>query len=621
MSKLKVFLLLLITYLAYLPVSFAQSTAVLSYDKEAFFDGKKKKTTYTYKVLIGDKENHELGDLSIDYSLGEDVVIHEASIYTLNGQKIRALKKKDFQKKNAVSDGAFHDDTYQMYASLKTNQYPHVLHFSYTITSKEMLYLAGWYPKVYAHIPTLKSSLTVKYPKDFPVRIKEDACFEYQEFNGEEYNIQKWSVKENLEYNPERNSPHIRNIFPVVEILPETISYGVDHKVKSWTEFGEWIRILNAGLDDLTAQEKVKIHALTDTLTDPCEKVKVLYNYLQDNTRYINVSLGIGGLKSHPASYVCENKYGDCKALTNYMQSMLSEIGIPSFMVDVYAGKQIKSIDTEFPSQQFNHVILGVVVDADTIFLENTSKVHPFNYLGSFTQNRKALWIEQGKSRLVDLPALTKENTVDSIAYTFSLADENEIRKVKVDFTSSGGQLFEALNSYKNSSDKKQEKVFRSHLLPFAIGAMDSMQIVKEDRNSTFITGSFQGECKRLEKKIASFRVITLPRIINTEIEKPSEREHPYWVNLVIHKKEHFEFSIDKIEQLKVELPKDFELKSKYGEYKDHYYIKEGKVCLDRSIYIKPNQISLEDYPTFYDFYKAIHSRSRKTSIIIKQQS
>ncbi len=71
-----------------------------------------------------------------------------------------------------------------------------------------------------------------------------------------------------------------------------------------------------------------KVHELTDHLTDKRQKVFALYDYLQKNTRYISVQLGIGGWQPFPADYVATKRYGDCKALSNFMVALLKEAGI-----------------------------------------------------------------------------------------------------------------------------------------------------------------------------------------------------------------------------------------------------------------------------------------------------
>ena len=150
-------------------------------------------------------------------------------------------------------------------------------------------------------------------------------------------------------------------------------------------------------------------------VTNKQEQIKILYHYLQDETRYVNISIKTGGLKPFPAAFVTEKKYGDCKALTNYMKAMLSHIGITSYYSKIFAADAVKNIDKSFPSQQFNHVILCVPFEKDTIWLDCTSK-GPFNYLGTFTQNRDAYIIKKNSSFFAKTPVLKFKDVLDVIS-------------------------------------------------------------------------------------------------------------------------------------------------------------------------------------------------------------
>ena len=81
------------------------------------------------------------------------------------------------------------------------------------------------------------------------------------------------------------------------------------------------------------------------------EKAKIVYRYVQDNTRYISVQVGIGGIQPIAAIEVDELKYGDCKGLTNYTQALLDIAGVESFYTIVQAGKEIVDFDSDFASR------------------------------------------------------------------------------------------------------------------------------------------------------------------------------------------------------------------------------------------------------------------------------
>jgi hypothetical protein len=114
--------------------------------------------------------------------------------------------------------------------------------------------------------------------------------------------------------------------------------------------------------------------------------------------------LGIGGLKPFPASFVEKKKYGDCKALSNYMKHLLKVAGIKSYAAIIKSGSNAFPADPSFPNEGFDHVILCVPNDKDTIWLECTSKLPKPGILGNFTENRNALLITENGGVLVNTP-------------------------------------------------------------------------------------------------------------------------------------------------------------------------------------------------------------------------
>jgi hypothetical protein len=55
---------------------------------------------------------------------------------------------------------------------------------------------------------------------------------------------------------------------------------------------------------------------------EPIMKAKLIYDYVQQKSRYVSIQVGIGGWKPMDASDVDRLGYGDCKGLTNYTKAL-----------------------------------------------------------------------------------------------------------------------------------------------------------------------------------------------------------------------------------------------------------------------------------------------------------
>lgn len=130
-----------------------------------------------------------------------------------------------------------------------------------------------------------------------------------------------------------------------------------------------------------------------------------------------------------PAASVDELGYGDCKALTNYTRVLLESQGIPSYYTVVYGGER-KHLDPEFPSMQGNHVILNIPQEDQDIWLECTSQSIPFDFLGSFTDDRYALKLTPEGGELVKTPAYDAKRNLTRTEAEIYLQEENFIADI-----------------------------------------------------------------------------------------------------------------------------------------------------------------------------------------------
>src|SRR5690606_33428173 len=249
-----------------------------------------------------------------------------------------------------------------------------------------------------------------------------------------------------------------------IYLSPSLFEYdSYNGKMDSWDNFGKWVASLNKNRNNLPVQTKEKIIALPANLSTTEEKTKAVYEYMQNKTRDVSSSLGSGGWQPFQADVVDQVGSGDCKALSNYMVSMLDVIGIKSHYVLIYSGETYRTLNTQFPSPQFNHAIVCVPNGQDTVWLECTSQTNPFGYMGKHTGGRKALAITREGASIVSTPEYITEHNVQSRNATVIMDGKGD-GKAKIKTTYSGLQYEnENLNWVLNNQYDKQEKWIRSN--------------------------------------------------------------------------------------------------------------------------------------------------------------
>ncbi|RYY53358.1 MAG: transglutaminase domain-containing protein, partial [Chitinophagaceae bacterium] len=240
------------------------------------------------------------------------------------------------------------------------------------------------------------------------------------------------------------------------------------------------------------------------------ELIENLYRYLQRNTRYVGVQLGIGGWRPFPAEYVAANGYGDCKALSNYMVALLKEAGIPSLYSLVRAGGDISDVDGSFPSANFNHVIVCVPGTSDTTWLECTSQTVAAGYLGDFTGNRHILLVTDEGGVLVRTPVYTIDQNKQDRKVNAVLSPDGTLL-VKT-MTSYQGLQQDDLHGMLNALTRDKVHEYLQDQLDFA--TYEVKQFGYDERRASLPEVS-----ERLELEVSNYATITGKRLfINPNI-------------------------------------------------------------------------------------------------------
>lgn len=368
-------------------------------------------------------------------------------------------------------------------------------------------------------------------------------------------------------------------------------------------------------INTLTESEKVKIASEISGVNDETEKIRKLYHYLQDNTRYINVSIDKGGIKPYPAMYVCENKYGDCKALTNCFKSILEHIGIKSYYTLVYAGEPNHKINKLFPASRFNHIILYIPLKNDTIWLDSTSK-GPFNYLGTFTQNREALVIDDIKGGIVKTPALQPNDVLEtrSISITYKKEQPAEIH-FENNFK---GETFEKIRQLENSyNEQEKNQILRNYIIEKDLELID-YKIIQKERDYKDICLIYNAKSSSIYKKYGNEIIVNNIPFETPQINKPSERKLPLQIDYPICKTDTLNYSFPEGYILSSK-PEDISISEKtFGSYSIKFLQKENGIQVIKSMLINSGEYPLSEYQKFYDFCNKILNLEKGKHIILK---
>jgi len=565
------------------------------------------------ELQINNAQGTGNAEIKIPYTKGNPIKDLKAGIYDVLGNKVRGLKNKDVTKANAFSYSQFHGDDMICSFKLIHNRYPYVIKYSFTEETHDYLYLAYWFPRKYKKVPVKKARLMVKVPEEYRFKkflLGVDSAKVVTEEGKTTY---EWEADDVAYSAREAYGPQLKELLSQVVLIPETFRYGLTGNTKSWKDFGVWLTKLNANLHNLTDAEKVKIDALTSNCQSDLEKVQVLYQYLQDNTRYINVALDIGGLQTKDAKYVCTNKYGDCKALTNYMQAMLAYVGIKSIYTVVYAGHQPIQIHQEYPSQQFNHVILSVPMAKDTLWLECTDKTSPFNYLGTFTQNRPALLVDGEQSRLIQTPALSIDDVLSNYSTTVKVKGNGEATMEAA--IRLRGRWFDYMRGLDTSLPERDKLEYIEYLELFENGDIKSFELLRGNRQEKALDLKVNAALNDAVENIGSRLLIKPIRPFYFTLDKPEQRKqevrfnYPYNVNdTIIY---HLPRRVEDVSGIKSK-----EIISDYGSYKREVLFHDKELKIIRHIKINSAFYQLSKYEGLYAFLQACKREELQKGIV-----
>ena len=199
---------------------------------------------------------------------------------------------------------------------------------------------------------------------------------------------------------------------PLEPPLASTAGHVHVSTYKSWDDMGKWYWGLVK--DQFVADDEVKrrVTEVTKGLTTPEDKVRAIYDYVVQKTRYVALEFGIHGFKPYRCAQIFARGFGDCKDKATLIVTMLKEAGIPATIVILRTGMRGDFEGAPASLAPFDHAI--AYVPSMNLYLDGTAEFTGSRELPAMDRGALALRIHEGKPELVHLPEPPPEESVTS---------------------------------------------------------------------------------------------------------------------------------------------------------------------------------------------------------------
>ena len=631
--------LLLLTLLAFVPGTFAGGPAKYevakipsSLTEKANAVVRSYETTFTIKsaasatkkikyviTLLNEKAGDE-ATLVVPYDKTIKVNYIRASLYSAQGQLVKQLKKSNIRDQSAVSNGSVHEDNRIKYATLAQTQYPYTVEFEYEESYSVSLFYPTWSPQGEEYLAVERASFEVVVPAGLDLRYKEVNLPQKVSVSVENGNKKYfWEVSQLTAKESEPFQPKFHELVPMVYTAPADFEYD-DYKgsMRDWKSFGLWINQLNANRDQLPQATVEKLRQLTAAEKDDYAKIRKVYEYMQANTRYVSIQLGIGGFQPFEASFVDTKGYGDCKALSNYTKALLKAVGIEAYYTLIKAGRNAPDIQKDFASSQFNHVVLCVPVQQDTVWLECTSQTEAAGYAGSFTGGRHALLITPEGGKIVRTPHYQADDNVQRRRAVVKIdLQGNATAHVATTYTGLQQDVVAAV--LEESPEEQKKWLYKQVEIPsFDISAfsfsraknrtpsvteiltLTAPKYMSQSGKRMFLNANFMNHATSVPAKVDNrqLEIVTSWAYFDTDTVQYQLPEAGFQVEFV---------------------PEQQKFSSKFGEYSSSVKVEGNTVTYIRTLRMHKGRYPAATYDELIDFYKKMMKADKAQVVLVNK--
>ena len=570
------------------------------------------KVTEIITVLKEDGKEH--GHVVVFLDKFRDLKSFSGKVTDASGKVIKKIGKKDLTT-SAWSSEMASDNKYSYY-EYQPAKYPYTVRYEYEVKIKNGI---AYYPKF---VPVTGYKLSVeqaKYRIQTPTGMKIYYKAERmpndkpEESKVKENTVYEWSVTQISAIEHEPYSPDFQDIVPILHVAPDDFCMeGQCGNMSDWNNLGKWVGKLLTGRDVISPQLKEKMLALTADAANEKEKIQRIFKYLQSTTRYVSIQLGIGGFQPMSAAEVEKTGFGDCKALSNYMKSLLSAVGINSIYTVISTDRA--DLHTDFSNLgQMNHVILAVPLTSDTLWLECTSQVLPFNYVHTDIAGHQCLLVTPEGGKICRVKKLSDIDDDKSRSITIQVDEAgNGKAHVKTDYRL---DAYEGMKGFAHNMSREEQINSLSRSLQVGKTQISGLQIRSNEQENPDLHLEYDAQIEKFANKSGNriFIPFSLLQPGVTSVNS-TKRKQNIEIRGGILRNDTLIISIPQ-EYIPETIPQSAKLSSMFGDYSIDIQWEENTLQIIQHIYIRKGRYPASSIEEFKNFFKNMETDWNKRAV------
>jgi hypothetical protein len=569
--------------------------------------------THKLTVQINNENGKEYSEWSFRQSEYLQLNDIEAVIKDLDGNIVRELDEDDIHHSSISRDIS---DVTTHWFNLYSAKYPYIFELTEEYELTSLLNLPEWNPQ--SKIPVLDAQFRIikevpiglkRYPINMDVNPNITTDGRDSIFTWRMTNI---PARDDIYRCPPENKYNQKVLFACTEFKVDNF-VGSAHR---WDDFARWIREIYADCYNLSNVAKAEAQALVASCKNNRDRVKTLYSFLQKNTRYVAIELGLGKWRPYSADWVHNKKYGDCKDLSIYMISLLDAVGLQAYPALIKTRNRGK-LFTDFPCNQFNHVIVFVPLKSDTLWLEVTSDYLSAGELPYNDQGCDVLVIHKNKSEVLTTPL---SQSVDNC----------EITTIRGTLKSWSGLEFEAQFHFTGNDKIYMDYISNTYdehkLQNYMRGYLGRFESTPELADYAFYRQEFttslnlNGQYKNFVNQ-SKRRIFLNPNIFN-RVDFDEELVEKTRVFPIFYKYPFIEIDTTVVAMPIARgiesAPNQIDIDNTFGRYKIAYSYAENTLTYIRHFEIKQRMIPADQYEAYVRFMLKVEEYDNKKFVIKK---